>query len=85
MNTVILTLSAITDPTITVPTWIITLLVPLFVTILIAVITNIKVVAKQNGKFETCIDGINTRLSDVNNRIDRIETKIDSFILKNIL
>lgn len=62
---------------ITIPTWIITLLVPLFVTILIAVIVNIKVAARQNGNFETCI-------TELKARMDRIEIKFDAYILSQL-
>jgi hypothetical protein len=54
-----------------------TLLVPLLVTVLIAVITSIKVSSRTTGKFETCI-------TEIQKRLDRIETKVDNFILKNL-
>jgi hypothetical protein len=52
-----------------VPVWVISLLVPMMITILIAVVASVKVNATQMGS-------LNTSVSIINNRLDRIEQNI---------
>lgn len=58
-----------------VPVWIIGLIVPLLLTILIAVGASIKVNAREMGS-------VTTSISEANKRLDRIETKLDNHISK---
>lgn len=61
--------------TVTIPIWLISLIVPLFVTILIASFSSILKATKQSSKVEAIVD-------EINKRLDRIENKLDSHILK---
>ena len=60
-----------------IPIWLITLFVPLLLSIIILIISNVKFIARTNGEFRTSI-------SDISNRLDRVETKLDAFIFKKL-
>jgi len=62
---------------INIPIWLITLIVPLLLSIIILIISNVKFIARTNGEFRTSI-------SDMSNRLDRLETKLDAFIFKKL-
>jgi uncharacterized membrane-anchored protein YhcB (DUF1043 family) len=62
--------------TIQVPIWLISLIVPLFISILIVGVTSIVKATKETTKVCTVVD-------EINKRLDRIETKLDNHISKN--
>jgi len=60
-----------------IPIWLITLIVPLLLSIIILIISNVKFIARTNGEFRTSI-------TEMNNRLNRLETKLDHFIFKHL-
>jgi len=62
---------------INIPIWLITLIVPLLLSIIILIISNVKFIARTNGEFRTSI-------REITNRLNRVETKLDAFIFKKL-
>lgn len=62
--------------TVQIPIWLISLLVPLFISLLIAAVSSIIKATKETTKVCTVVD-------EINKRLDRIETKLDNHILKD--
>lgn len=58
----------------TVPIWIVSLSLPLLVIILITLFANVKIQAETNGQLKT-------QNIEINKRLDRIETKVDNYII----
>jgi|WetSurMetagenome_2_1015567.scaffolds.fasta_scaffold795878_2 hypothetical protein len=58
-----------------VPVWIISLVIPILLSILFAVGASIKTNAQNMGS-------VNTSIGEINKRLDRLETKIDRYVEK---
>ena len=62
--------------TIQVPIWLISMIVPLFISLLIVAVTAIIKATKESTRVCTIVE-------EIDKRLNRIETKLDSHILKS--